>query len=36
MLLVKDVTDDCVVDGDNACCWVGFAVASELLLFVFL
>jgi hypothetical protein len=36
-VLVKDVVDDCVADGDggDARCWVGFVVASELLLILF-
>ncbi len=29
-VLGKDVTDDCVTDGGDACCWVGFVVLSEL------
>ena len=26
----RNVTDDCVTDGGDACCWVGFVVLSEL------
>ena len=34
--LVKDVANDCVPDGGDARCWVGFVVPSEHLLFIFL
>ncbi len=33
-VLVKDVANDCVADGGDASCWVGFVVASELLFFL--
>jgi len=35
-VLVKDIPDDCVANGGDTHCWVGFDVALELLLFVFL
>ena len=31
-MLVHDVANDCVTDGGETCCWVGFVVASELFL----
>ena len=34
-VLVKDAANDCVADVGDALCWVGFVVASELLLFFF-
>jgi len=35
-VLVKDITNDFVTNGGGARCWVGFVVASELLLLAFL
>ena len=35
LVLVKDVADDCVTSGGDACCWVVLLSCPELLLFVF-